>query len=86
MLGVFQSALMTGLITVGVSTVGDLLLLPFAMVIEGGVPRASLSAGFLLPFAFVSIFATFVAFWLVVEAGATGDAGARGRGVGNLAR
>lgn len=47
---------------------GGLLVLPFAIVFEGSTPRGNLSPGFLIPFAYVSVFATCVAFWLVVEA------------------
>jgi drug/metabolite transporter (DMT)-like permease len=47
---------------------GGLLLLPFAAWFEGSVPRVARSWAFLLSFSYVSIAATFVAFWLVVEA------------------
>lgn len=47
---------------------GGLLLLPFAAAFEGTVPRIARSWEFLLSFSYVSIAATFIAFWLVVEA------------------
>ncbi len=43
------------------------LLLPFAAAFEGAAPRIARSWEFLLSFSYVSIAATFIAFWLVVE-------------------
>lgn len=50
------------------TVLGGLLLLAAAAMLEGGTPHVDLSAGFLISFAYVSIFGTGIAMWLVVEA------------------
>ncbi len=47
---------------------GGVLLLPFAAAMEGRIPRIARSWEFAVSFGYVSIIATFIAFWLVVEA------------------
>ena len=47
---------------------GGLLLLPVAMVTEGVLPRGDTSAAFVLAVAYIGGGATFVAYWMVVEA------------------